>query len=289
MRGRNSVNEAAMSKKTYTMASNRRLAARRESSRCRVTGAAYTPPLRMDYKQLKRRCNESWSMPNRYVFIDNGSHILGVAHTDTVQSGEAFGVARTGVDNYIFSPRLDDRLGVYTLLDYLPALGVNLDVLLTDDEEMCKSTARYFIPAKPYNWMVSFDREGTDVVTYGIDSDEWLMALFELGFEIGMGSYSDICELEHLGCCGMNIGTGLVSGHSERAFTSQRDYEEAIGRFLVFYEKYRDMHFPYDPCDLFADWRDAEDRWFEHNSDVSFFEWREDLVEVCDEYNDLWR
>ena len=44
----------------------------------------------------------------------------------------------------VFAPQLDDRLGVWCLLNALPTMGVNLDVLLTTGEEICKSRRAIF-------------------------------------------------------------------------------------------------------------------------------------------------
>jgi hypothetical protein len=180
-------------------------------------------------------------------FKDNGGSILAVAHMDSVQEKKDFGICKMTDKTLIFSPTLDNRLGVFTILDLLPKLGIVFDVLLTTDEEICNSTASKFETVKDYNWIFSFDRAGTDVVTYDYDEDQWEGAIKSAGFELGIGSYSDICELEHLGCSAANFGDGLVNGHSEYAFTVWQDYVDNVNKFLTFYTDYAEIDFPHLP------------------------------------------
>src|ERR1700754_3651831 len=90
-----------------------------------------------------------------YIYKDNGAKILAVAHLDTVQSVDAnwtFDSAVLGSNQakqeYIWNAQLDDRLGVYTILDLLPSiLGDDAyDILLTTDEESGATTAEWFDP-----------------------------------------------------------------------------------------------------------------------------------------------
>src|SRR3954465_12674834 len=79
-----------------------------------------------------------------------GATVLAVAHCDFVDCDSSHFFAKDGI---VWSSRLDDRLGVYTILDVLPMLGINVDVLLTDGEESCNSTARYFdVKEHDYKW-----------------------------------------------------------------------------------------------------------------------------------------
>ena len=82
-------------------------------------------------------------------------------------------------------------------------------MLLTTGEECGNSTAEWFDAAEGrYHWLVEFDRRGTEAVTYGLESSDWLNALQDAGYQVGSGSYSDIASLAHLGVCGVNIGVG---------------------------------------------------------------------------------
>jgi len=71
------------------------------------------------YKELEKLCTvhtKEMIKSNECIYMDNNSDILGVAHLDTV-----FDTSKTANfyfenDNYIFSPKLDDRAGVFALL-----------------------------------------------------------------------------------------------------------------------------------------------------------------------------
>jgi len=127
-------------------------------------------------------------------YRDNGASVLGVAHLDSVLRAPP---EKEGP--FVYAPQLDDRLGVWILLDVLPRLGVKVDVLLTDCEEIGQTTARFFRPNRDYNWIFEFDRRGSDVVMYQYESDAYSDLLRDYGFRLGRGSYSDIAALEHLG------------------------------------------------------------------------------------------
>ncbi len=216
-----------------------------------------------DLKQMERRClapitgflkegKELLDWPGNYlIFRDNGCKVLGVAHLDSVQDTTHFETVtiRKGkkiCQRLVFNGQLDDRLGAYLLLDYLPQLGLEYDILLTEDEEFCASTAMFFDPPRDYNWMFSFDREGEDVVLYEYEwVKEFAQALRGVGFRINDGSYSDIRELEHLGCCGFNVGTGLRLGHDMLAYTDLLKLRRQVEHFQRFYRKYRNTHFEY--------------------------------------------
>lgn len=180
-----------------------------------------------------------------YIYIDRGASILGVAHLDTVQ--EMYNYKRainTRGEDSIFSAKLDDRLGVYTLLYHLYD-DLEYDILLTTDEEMGRSTASEFVlpDGKSYNWIFEFDRSGYDVVTYDYRGTDWRKALRDVGFKLGTGSYSDICDLESLGVQGVNIGVGYYQYHSANAYFVIDEYLDNIKKFVDFYDEYRDEYF----------------------------------------------
>jgi hypothetical protein len=170
-----------------------------------------------------------------YVFHDQGAAVLGVAHLDTVLPGVHF--AHEG--DRVFSPALDDRLGVYLLTNLLPNLGVHSDVLLTDGEERGMSTAQWFVPPRKYNWMFSFDRAGTDVVMYQYDTPECRSLLKDAGFRVGIGSFSDISYLGFLGCKGFNFGCGYHRQHHADCFADLRETQEMVTGFVRFWERHK--------------------------------------------------
>jgi hypothetical protein len=127
-------------------------------------------------------------------------------------------------------------------------LGVKCDVLLTEGEEMGRSTASDFEAGKKYNWMFSFDRRGTDVVLYDYeDEDDWHDAIQNSSFKIGWGTFSDISSLRHLGVCGMNVGTGYQFEHTDRCHAMLKDTLMMAYKFVNFWMKYKDTMFTYTP------------------------------------------
>jgi hypothetical protein len=147
----------------------------------------------------------------------------------------------------VISPQLDDRMGVFILLDVLPELGIHPDVLLTVGEESCASTAANFEPKKKYNWGFSFDRRGDDVVLYqyGYAAQEWRTSLEIADFTMGYGSYSDIKELDALGCKFANIGCGYYNEHSDYCYAVLQETCEQIERFMQFFQAFENTRFPH--------------------------------------------
>jgi hypothetical protein len=188
------------------------------------------------------------STGRNYIYIDRGSPVLGVAHLDSVQDDKHFSVLELGGKHpWVFSPQLDDRLGVYVLLHLLPSLGIHTDVLLTDDEETGNSTAKFFKTDKHYNWMFQFDRKGDDVVHYMYDYEFLKKRLRKAGFnKISHGAASDICKLEHLGCMGFNVGTGYQDEHTMWAKADMEVLKSQVEKFVIFFQKYETLHFRHE-------------------------------------------
>jgi hypothetical protein len=144
----------------------------------------------------------------------------------------------------VYSTSLDDRLGVHVILDVLPLLGIRPDILLTDDEEIGCSTAQEFFTDKQYNWMFQFDRRGTDAVCYEFYNME---PYVEECFKLGFGSFSDICWLEHLGCGGVNVGTGYYNEHTKNSYANLKHCSAQVERFATFWYAFKDEHIPHEP------------------------------------------
>lgn len=178
-----------------------------------------------------------------HIYIDNGASILAVAHLDTVQHANYFDIVDRGKDGcIIYSPSVDDRLGAYIILDILPKLGVNIDILFTDGEEIGRSTAANFTApeGKSYNWMFQFDRAGDDVVMYQYDTPANRALLVAAGLKPGNGSFTDICKLDKLGVSGFNFGTGYANNHSVWAYFDLGVCIDMIEGFLKFYHANKD-------------------------------------------------
>jgi hypothetical protein len=143
--------------------------------------------------------------------------------------------------NLIHSPTLDDRLGVYTLC--VLSQYAKFDLLLTENEESMYSSAQFFTPPRQYNWIFEPDRAGRDVVMYQYDSKAMRKRLKRVGFDVGSGTYSDICELEHLHCKAFNFGIGYRAQHTYKCHMYISDWEYMTMLFMKFYHENHDKYF----------------------------------------------
>lgn len=186
-------------------------------------------------------------VPGYYIFQDNHADILAVAHLDTVlpemRGKFASGRNKEG-KRVVRSTALDDRLGAYIILDYLPLFGLRYDVLLCTNEEIGQSTAKYFKTEKQYRWIFEFDRAGKDLVMYEYHNDDMDKICKEF-FDVDYGSFTDICELTHLNASAMNIGTGYQSQHTPNCHVVLDDTRHMVKSFLGFYNKYKDVTLPF--------------------------------------------
>lgn len=186
---------------------------------------------------------------NRMFYKDNDSPVLVVAHLDTFfNKKQRVQTVELANDILLFSPHCDDRVGVFVCLEMLKDFDV--DVLITTGEESCMSTAFEFKQIVPhdYNWLVEFDRAGSDVVMYEYDDcDELRYDLEAVGFEIGVGSYSDICELESLERGAFNVGVGYHFQHTEKCFVSLQTLEDQFYRFLEFLDLNFENQYVHNP------------------------------------------
>ena len=213
----------------------------------------------MEFKGLKALCETPVSdliEEKTYVYQNNGADVLFVAHLDTVFDKHPSAHFYLENDNFIFSPMLDDRAGLYTILYHLPTYypKIKFDYLLTTDEEIGMSTAKDFnrdmlngkIPYKEYNWCAGFDRAGSGCVLYDYkEQKEWKDSV-EKCFKTSFGSFSDISYLTDLGCCALNVGIGYESAHQLNCYTVKRTYVKQMARFENFYNHYKNRLFEYD-------------------------------------------
>lgn len=197
----------------------------------------------------------------QYRFIDNNSSVLAVVHADTV----AKDVHNFSVDNSVVtSIALDDRLGMWIIFDLLPEYGILPDVLITRDEEIGRSTAQFFETSKQYNWIFSFDRNRYDVVMYQYDNPDSASLLQDYGFRVGIGSFSDISYLTHLGCIGFNFGTGYINEHTVGCHADVSQVMLQVGLFAKFYQ---------DNCDTLMAYDAKSIDYYECDDDLDFYSW----------------
>lgn len=187
---------------------------------------------------------------NFYFFRDNGSSVLAVAHLDTVAQPAARTARflQTEGGLVVYSRALDDRLGAYVILDLLPKLDLNYDVLLTVGEESGMSTAEHFQADKQYDWLIEFDRGGTDVVMYEYDDVEVREMVRDAGAKVGQGSFSDISCMEHLEVKGFNWGVGYQDYHYPRAHAYLDDTFMMVAKYLRFHEQNEGTTMPHYPA-----------------------------------------
>ena len=233
------------------------------------------------------------------IYIDKGSPILGVAHLDTVASklprsvfwGSAKYKDGSTALPVIQSIQLDDRLGAWMLLDLLPSMGMNFDVLLCDGEEKGRSTAEHFKPSKEYNWGFEFDRMGTGTVLYDYEDDDvWEQTLRSHGFGIEMGSFSDISSLTHVGCCFANFGVGYHSQHTHQCHAYLDDTVLMAMEFETWLKEQSDTRYPYTHNPRCVDygfgWYRRMDRFTTHNNRVFNDDpWVAIFCPYCDQQN----
>lgn len=184
-----------------------------------------------------------------YYFQDNGSDILAVAHTDTVfgDGDSSFAKGIIHGKHILFSPAFDDRIGVYVACELLNKVyGLKYDILLTTGEEKAASSAMNFDTEKTYKWMFEFDRGGTDVVMYQYLNRDWQKYFTEqFHLKCEHGSYSDIADLEHLGCVGFNWGTGYENAHTSMCHLTEEDLNMMVLKFVKFYKANKELAFPF--------------------------------------------
>ena len=226
------------------------------------------------YDCLTKPFNHPWggrveTKDGPYFHHDNGAKVLGVAHLDWVMYAEP-----KKIGTRIHCPQLDDRLGVWILLGLLPKLGVKIDTLLTMGEESCRSTGAWFHPEKQYNWIIEFDRAGKDIVFY--QYEDFAETWENYGFKYGMGSFSDISSMDHLGCMAANLGIGYHGQHSPRCHADLTDTLYQVRHFADFWHDHKDIPFPYDP-------------WASEKKDDDGKDWIDDLLDWDDiGFRDQW-
>ena len=190
---------------------------------------------------------------NYYFYRDHGSNVLAVAHLDTVGAADERDChfVDTEAGPVVYSRALDDRLGAYIILELLPALGIQHDILLTVGEESGNSTAAGFAPpdGKRYDWIIEFDRGGTDVVMYQYDDAQTRDAVRRSGARVGDGIFSDICYLEHLGVKGFNWGVGYQDYHGPRAHAYLDDTFSMVEHYLDFFADNDGVSMPHESAE----------------------------------------
>jgi len=188
-----------------------------------------------------------------YWYKDNNSNILGVGHLDSVYPHRRnCAIGYVGGRLTVISSSLDDRLGVYLLLDVLPVMGLTYDVLLTTHEESGHSTGINFTPppGKQYNFIFELDRQGTDdCALYQYYTSNLVAKLKEFGFNGVQGSYTDITSM-NLGCVGFNFSVGYHGQHMLGCYAHVDDIQGIIPRVTRFIRDNQYTFYPYTPAPI---------------------------------------
>lgn len=185
-------------------------------------------------------------MARNYALRRDNNKVLAVAHCDSVDH-DSDHFCTDPESDVVFSSRLDDRLGVFIIMDVLPSLGINTDILLTDCEECgwttAEDAAKDIGTDHPYNWMFQFDRHGPGAVTYQYTGmRKYLRPYFD---NIEHGSFSDICKMDGLGICGVNVGTAYYNEHTAGSYALLNILSDQIERFVRLYEDGREVRIPH--------------------------------------------
>jgi len=173
----------------------------------------------------------------RRIFINRKAPVLFVAHLDTVYPP----TIQTETATHYFGTGFDDRLGCW--IAYVLSEKLKTDLLLTDLEESCQSTAICH-SCKKYNWIAEFDRRGDDVVTYDFQNEKWVRDLSEFWL-IGLGTFSDISFLD-TNVCRVNIGIGFYNEHTKYSFVDKGIMQQQIEKFEKFFAKHKNEQYIQD-------------------------------------------
>ncbi len=186
------------------------------------------------------------------IYIDRGASVLAVGHLDTVLFNKNYSI---NGDRILNCPQLDDRLGVWVILYLLPILypDFRFDILLCDSEEVGLSTGQHYPIDKQYNWGFEFDRAGTDSVVYDYQSEHWVNEIKTFS-DVGIGAFSDISYLEHLGCKFVNVGVGYHNQHSPNCYADLNETLFMVDSFAQWGIASQDTHFPHQKTAKQSSW-----------------------------------
>lgn len=186
-----------------------------------------------------------------YWYFDMGKKVLAVAHLDSVANMGHFEVVDFSGKRRVYSANLDDRLGAYVILSLLRKYGMEYDILLTTGEESGQSTAKQFnkdyADKKKYNWIFEFDRTGTDAVLYQYEDKKTKKLVERYGWKVGMGSFTDIRELEDFRVKAFNFGVGYHDYHDRYAYAQLGETAWSVRNFMRFYRDLRKTKLTHEP------------------------------------------
>jgi putative aminopeptidase FrvX len=186
---------------------------------------------------------------NGFVWWSRGAPVLGTAHLDVVVPEHAwtdFWAEETSFGEFIKSPALDGRLGVYALVELYERYPI--DALFTTDEEVRFSTARLFKPAPYHQWAFTFNLASPlpwrpTCALPALEDKALLEALTEVGYRVDVDAYSDVVELRRRGLPGVNLGVGYRAQHTQECSVYLADFDNSLAVFESFLNKH--IHTPF--------------------------------------------
>ena len=183
-----------------------------------------------------------------FTLLNRGGKVLGIAHIDVHPSIASYHQPMKFDGTKFWHPRLDDRLGLHALLHLLPALEIEVDLMLTENEEIGKSTGgseEAILAASKYNWMFMMDRRGVDCANYGYDEGtaEWSDALDSHGWDRTHGASSCISKMTRANVKAVNFGVGYTEEHTLECSADAQVFAKQCMRVANFVREFQFHHF----------------------------------------------
>jgi len=173
--------------------------------------------------------------------IKQGGTVCLMAHVDTVKTP----TIPRHYNGTIWAKGLDDRLGIYMAMR-LYSERDDVDVIITDDEEIGMSTAEMLTKKDlaQYNSIIELDRAGNDFVHYGC-ADTDLINAYTVYAEEGIGAFSDIDYIEDYArqCGCINVGIGYENAHGDDSFVEIKDLAKSWKNINSFLDVYHNVKF----------------------------------------------
>lgn len=216
-----------------------------------------------------------------YLYYDNNSPIVLIAHIDTVKRK----ACKVKVDGNVLTNGMndplggDDRCGVYAMIKVVEQLrksGIPLPSLLfTNHEEVGGVGMKNFLKANVFNkegvrLLIALDRKGcNDWVDYIAVPKEVKRYIETFGFIEGNGSYSDVMDLSRETLIpGINLSVGYYSQHTASERVHFDELELTIRRVISIVKKPIDQLYKIEPKqDRYDDsWGWGHSRYYNYTS-----------------------
>lgn len=189
-----------------------------------------------------------------YILVKGAAPILLVAHLDTVHQFPVKDICKTDDNNILMSPQGiggDDRCGVYALNFIHSSIETEKRpwLLFCCDEEIGAVGAQAFtsdykskrIPGElsSLKLILEIDRKGKDeAVFYDCDNPEFEKYVTEKGFNVDVGSFSDISYIAPvLGVAAANLSSGYYNAHTLHEYINLAHLHRTIEKVMQIVEE----------------------------------------------------